>query len=462
MPAALRRIEHIVVVLMENRSFDHVLGYLSRPGGRADVDGIGDDAWRAAHANPGAGAPLAPFALNINAIPDPPHERDTIAMQIGTAGTPGSMQGFVRSYASRQPPPNDVSLVMGFYLAQDVPIADFFATQYAICDRWFAALPTGTQPNRLMAMSGTTARDVNAPVLLADQDLVYDWLTARSIPWRVYHHGVLPFFALMPKWQPVILHELAIEILGLHTRFRRYEHFARDVHADPTFPPVVFIEPEYTDGPHHAPDDDHPPTPIARGQAFLRSVYQALTANPERWHKTLLLITYDEHGGFYDHVPPLAIRTDPPLGHVYPSFETTGVRVPAFLVSPFVDPGAVVHTPLDHTALLAFLGERFDPGATYSPVVDARQGSLSRLANALTRTEPRTDIPVPPAMPAAVVPMAMRTALPLLRPTAMAPGAAANAHAFEAAAREMVRRNPLAALQLLPDLAMFREPPQAP
>ncbi len=424
MPADIRRIEHIVVVLIENRSFDHVLGYLSRPGGRTDVDGI---------------------------VPDPPHERDTIALQIGTIGTPNAMQGFVQSYARRQPPPPDESLVMGYYRAPDVPIADFFA-----------ALPTGTQPNRLMAMSGATARDVNAPVLLNDQDLVYDWLTARNIPWRVYHHGVLPFFALMPKWQPVILHELAVELLGLPTRFRRYQHFERDVHADPTFPPVVFIEPEYTDGPHHAPDDDHPPTPIARGQAFLRSVYQALTANPERWRRTLLLITYDEHGGFYDHVSPLVLRTDPPTPNAYPPFETTGVRVPAFLVSPFVEPGAVVHTPLDHTAMLAFLGERFDPGATYSPAVDARQGSLSRLATALTRTEPRTDIPVPPAMPAAVVPTALRAAFPLTRPPARAPEATANARAFDEAARAMVRQNPIAALQVLPELTPFREPPQAP
>ncbi len=462
MPADLSRIEHIIIVLMENRSFDHVLGYLSRPGGRSDVDGIGDDAWRAAHGNPGAGVSLTPFALTRAIIPDPPHERDTIAMQIGPAGTPDPMRGFVQSYASRQPPPDDISLVMGYYQAQDVPIADFFATQYAICDRWFAALPTGTQPNRLMAMSGTTARECNAPLLLEDQDLVYDWLTARGIPWRVYHHGVLPFFALMPKWQPVILHGLAVEILGLPTQFRRYAHFARDVQADPTFPPVVFIEPEYTDGPHHAPDDDHPPTPIAHGQAFLRSIYQALTAHPERWAKTLLLITYDEHGGFYDHVPPLALRTEPPPGHAYPPFETTGVRVPTFLVSPFVEPGAVVHTPLDHTALLAFLGERFDPGATYSPVVTARQGSLGRLADALTRSESRRDLPVPPTMPAAVLPMAMRATLPLSRPLAQAPEAAANAQAFEAAVREIVRRYPLTALQLLPELAPFRESPPAP
>ena len=97
MPADIQRLEHIVIVLMENRSFDHVLGYLSRPGGRGDVDGIGDDAWRAAHANPGPLAALTPFALRTDTIPDPPHERDTIALQIGPVGTPDAMRGFVQS-----------------------------------------------------------------------------------------------------------------------------------------------------------------------------------------------------------------------------------------------------------------------------------------------------------------------------------------------------------------------------
>src|SRR5262249_17825577 len=156
-------------------------------------------------------------------------------------------------------------------------------------------------------------------------------------------------------------------------------------------------------------------------------IYQALTANPERWSKTLLLITYDEHGGFFDHVPPLTLRTDPPTLNAYPPFETTGVRVPAFIVSPFVEPGAVVHAPLDHTAIRALPGGRFAPAPTSSPAADPRQGSLSRLAHALPRTEPRTDIPVPPAMPAAVVPPALRTTLPLTRPPTLAPGATANA-----------------------------------
>jgi phospholipase C len=182
MPTDLTRLETIIIVMMENRSFDHVLGYLSRSGGRADVDGIKDDAWCRAHENPGTLGSYPPFPLRRMEIPDPPHERDSIAMQIGP--TPGSdvwMRGFVQSYARRRPPPDDESLVMGFHGAADVPMADFFASEFLVCDHWFSALPTSTQPNRLMAMSGETTRDVNAPFLLDDQPLVYDWLNDRGI-----------------------------------------------------------------------------------------------------------------------------------------------------------------------------------------------------------------------------------------------------------------------------------------
>jgi phospholipase C len=254
---------------------------------------------------------------------------------------------------------------MGFYLAPQVPMADFFAREFSICDRWVASLPTGTQPNRLMAMSGMTTRDTNAPFLLTNQELVYDWLDRHSIRWRVYHRGPIPFFALMRRWQAEIAQDLAINLLGIHTRFRRYEYFDRDFYRDPTLPPVIFLEPEYTDGPHLTPNDDHPPTLITAGQAFLYSIYRTVMKRPDRWLKTLLVLTYDEHGGFFDHVPPLRLRTDPPPGHPYDPFETTGVRVPALLISPFVERGGVFSEPLDHTSLLGLLADRFTPGQAY-------------------------------------------------------------------------------------------------
>lgn len=460
MATDLKRIETIIITMMENRSFDHLLGYLSFLGGRRDVEGLKDQAWQQTQANPGTAAPVAPFALTRFDIPDPPHERDTIAIQIGALDTPACMRGFVQSYARRQPPPDDESLVMGYYRAQDVPMVDFFAREFAVCDHWFSALPTGTQPNRLMAMSGIAARDRNAPFLLTDQELVYDWLNQHGVSWRVYHQGPLPFFALMKKWQLPILHDLAIETLGLHTNFRRYEHFERDYHWDPTFPQVVFIEPEYTDGPHFAPNDDHPPTPIGPGQAFLHSIYRSLIRNPERWWKTVLLVTYDEHGGFFDHVPPERLQTDSPTGS-YPSFETTGVRVPGFVVSPFVEQGAVFSQSVDHTAILELLADCFTPGQVYSDAVARRSPPIARLARALTRADPRQDFPAAPVVSGAVAPAAVRAATAHVTTADLAPEAAANAEAFREAARTMVRDHPLVVGQVLPELLAFVGP-QAP
>jgi phospholipase C len=460
MATDLRRLETIIIVIMENRSFDHLLGYLSLAGGRTDVDGVKDEAWRLAHANPGTAGPVSPFALTQMGILDPPHEREPIAWQIGTAsGSPGPMMGFVQSYARRRPAPDDESLVMGFYRAPHVPMADFFAREFLICDHWFSSLPTGTQPNRLMAMSGIAAREDNAQFLLTDQELVYDWLDRHAVPWRVYHDGPLPFFALMERWQPEIAKDLAVDLLGIHTKFRRYEHFDRDFRRDPTLPPVIFVEPEFTDGPHVSPNDDHPPTSIADGQKFLYSIYQTLMRRPDRWSKTLLMVTYDEHGGFFDHVSPQPIRTDPPPGCAYEHgpFETTGVRVPAFLVSPFVERGRTFPELLDHTSLLGLLADRFTPGQPYSDAVARRSPPLSRLAAALTRDEPRTDLPAAPPGAQVTPPQVPRAAIPP-RPETQTPGAANNTQAFQAAARTMVQEHPLAAAQLLPELGHFVAP----
>ena len=98
--------------------------------------------------------------------------------------------------AHRTPPPDDESLVTGFYESGDVPMADFFAREFLVGDKWSCSLPTGTQPKRLMAMAGFCARDTNAPVLLDDQDLVYDWLDDHGVSWRVYHDEPLPFVCL--------------------------------------------------------------------------------------------------------------------------------------------------------------------------------------------------------------------------------------------------------------------------
>ena len=437
MPAALELIDTIVVVILENRSFDHMLGYLNLPGpGRLPLEGLqSDPQWLQQHANSG----VQPFEFSVQHIDDPPHEHATIALQIGSPAAVGGsfpMNGFVESYLTRHPPPTDKRQVMGYYTAQDVPAFDFFARNYTVCDHWFSSLPTGTQANRLMAMSGTTSIIDNAPLFLPDQSLVYDWLTDRKVSWCIYQSGdFLPFFALMRRWQDEIATSLALDALvpHAHPRFRRYRNFARDWTTEQNMPSVIFIEPEYTDGPHIAPNDDHPPTGIAPGQALLTEIYRTLISNPPRWARTLMLVTYDEHGGFYDHVSPLNIPS-PIAGHgPTPVFLSTGVRVPGFVISPLVDPGTVYSRPLDHTSVLQLLADKY-AGGLYSPEVHDRQPSLSRLSDAITRTAPRTDLPQPPTVEAVAV------ASPTL--PQRAPGASANAAAFRLAAAKIAADHP--------------------
>jgi phospholipase C len=437
MPVGLELIDTIVVVILENRSFDHMLGYLNLPGsGRIALEGLQSDTqWLEQHASSG----VEPFALSVQQIDDPPHEQATIAVQIGSPRIPGGshpMNGFVESYLMRHPPPADKRLVMGYYAAPEVPAFDFFARTYTVCDHWFSSLPTGTQANRLMAMSGATSLIDNAPLFLPDQPLVYDWLTDHNVSWCSYQSGdFLPFFALMKRWQNEIATSLALDALvpHAHPRFRRYRNFARDWTTEQNMPSVIFIEPEYTDGPHSAPNDDHPPTGISRGQALVTDIYAALISNRARWARTLMLLTYDEHGGFFDHVSPLNIPT-PLAGHGPASvFLTTGVRVPAFVISPLVDPATVYSKPLDHTSMLQLLADKFADGV-YSPEVYARQPSLSRLSEAITRAAPRMDAPAPPALQAVAVatpPAPQR-----------APGANANAAAFRLAATKIAADHP--------------------
>jgi phospholipase C len=186
---------------------------------------------------------------------------------------------------------------------------------------------------------------------------------------------------------------------------------------DATFPQVIFVEPTYTDAPHWGfPSDDHPPSSVAWGQAFLLKVYLGL-ATSKHWPRSALVVTYDEHGGFFDHFSPIALRTNPPQAADYPPFESSGVRVPGMVISPFVDERTVFHDNLDNISILKLLGEKCG-GGSYSPAVTERK--VQSLSEVFNRSSPRTDIPSPP------------------RPSAISPIGSANVVAMHAAAQRMM------------------------
>jgi phospholipase C len=396
--AKLDAINTIVVVMMENRSFDHMLGYLSLPPfNRTDVDGLkNDSAWLAQFTNYDNGRAIPPvLSTDPYDMPDdfdPPHERSNMAANLGTLQNNAyPMNGFVSAIPSSVSTNPDVrKLVMSYFGAEQVPMSHFFAQNFAICDRWFSALPAGTQPNRLMSVSGETMIDVNHSIL-PTQGLVYDWLTAHGVSWRVYHQGI-PFFTMMLKWVSEIL---------LSNHFRPFNNLASDLmNSSPDdLPQVIFVEPTYQDAPHLGfATDEHAPSGVSNGQEFLMQVYNALVNSPF-WDNSLMIVDYDENGAFFDHVTPPMIPTAAQPGAVWsdPSaFISLGPRIPAYVISPFVKPGSVYHGILDHTSVLKLIGEKFGANGSYSPLVDARP--VQSISDMLNFSGPVANAPGAPPM----------------------------------------------------------------
>jgi phospholipase C len=362
----LERVEHVVVLMLENRSFDHMLGYLSLEAGRSDIDGL-----RAEMANEYGGRSYAVHHLDRTAflpVEDPDHSGEATAVQI--AG--GTMSGFVDSFAAklaqRGASDRDPGLVMGYYNAADLPVYDHLATEFCVCDRWHASVPGATWPNRLYALSGRAdgSRDdkPSGQAPLYDIPSFFRHLDAHHVSWRWYSYdpGILRCvdrhywlshyerFAYVDKsklsWQS------RAEELPVIDQWSR--SFIEDA-ARGSLPALSWIDPNFKDLNLYGGDsnDDHPPSDVRDGQQLVLAVYHALASSPQ-WGKTLLVVTYDEHGGFYDHVPP------PPAEDDHPElFGQYGIRVPALVVSPLVGRGSVSHTLFDHTSIIKTILLRF-------------------------------------------------------------------------------------------------------
>lgn len=435
-------IKTIVIVMLENRSFDNVLGHLSlsKFDGRTDVDGLRDLPTTNAYDNFYDMQGYKPFATADTAFKhDLPHDRDLIATQLDVHGGQATMGGFVASYIAStasvvaKPPP------MGFLRPKSVPMSRFLAQEYVLCDQWFAPLPAGTQPNRAMAFSGTTLIDNNVNGIIPSGPLVLDWLTAHHATWRVYHHG-LSFFLLFGRFDD-----------ALGPNFRSIRQLAQDFgdDTDQAFPDVIFVEPEYYDSPvhlGHVPNDNHPPLPIGPGEMLLHQIYLALVRS-NRWANTLLLVTYDEHGGFFDHVEPRKVTMVPPADARFSArFVTTGVRVPGFVVSPLMPRGTVCHAFLDHTSILQFFAEKFaGTPRGYSDAVSARLDQGIQSLSVALAGEPGGTRPPPPTKIVATTVVGTDD-----RPSV-------NQIAFDDAARRCLAHDSNLALARFPELAGLPE-----
>ena len=449
--AILDQIQTIVIVMMENRSFDHVLGHLSmaRFGNRKDVTGLVDPETNLDYTNFLDGEGYQPFELEDGPLlHDLPHSRNLVATQLGTPGAPFTMSGFAEAYylatgSKVKDPPS-----MGFLSPGDVLMSNFLAMQYAVCDNWFAPLPTDTQPNRSVAYTGYSLIDDTKPrpIPTVKESFIFEWLNTHNVNWRVYHCGI-SFFTLFDRFH---------DVLG--PNFRSFRQLPGDFAAESVseMPQVIFIEPEYSDSPVHfgwTPNDNHPPTPIGPGEHFLRDIYNLLTKDPAKWNRTLLITTHDEHGGFFDHVLPLAIPTPIPTGALFSAgFESTGPRVPALIASPWISPGTVFQGAMDHTSILQLLSEKFAGTPDYNDEVKRRrelgiQSVLQVLSQA--PAEARRDIPSPPAD---IIGSSVE-----LKPMTDPQIQTDSQQAFTAAAKKLIAYDRKLALEKYPELAHLPE-----
>jgi len=363
--SGLGRIEHIVVLMLENRSFDHMLGYLSLEGGRDDVDGLAPGM-----ANEHGGRQYPIHHLAATYFPDERWDPEHTAAATDRQINGGAMDGFSASYAqtlaARGVKDGDPGVVMGYYKASDLPVFDHFAEQFCVCDRWHSSVAGATWPNRLYALTGSGAGSRDDPkVPIYHQHSFVRNLDAAAVSWRWYSHDVATLRLADVKYRVGHREHFAyLQKLKLvfKTRGRGLLYLNEDAASfleDAAYgqlPAVSWIDPNFKDfnliG--SPPNDDHPPSDVTHGQELALLVYNALASGP-LWDRTLLLVFYDEHGGFFDHVaPPVGPPDDDPN-----TFTSYGVRVPAFVVSPWVEPGSVCHTLFDHAAIPKTILQRF-------------------------------------------------------------------------------------------------------
>lgn len=417
-------IDHVIMVLFENRSFDHLLGWMSHPkyGGNPAIEGLAGDIDPAtgelipdAYRNPALLQTFRPFFAETDEplASDLPHGRDEVKTQMAHSDVTGqyTMRGFAASYFHENPVQAGPFVTkpdcMRMLAPSAIPVTSFLARNYCVCDHWFTPIPTDTHPNRMMALAGYTEIEGTSS-LEPDQYLMVDWAEDNGIPWRVYSDDFSFMMCMVTKGlkPPRGLGVLAQRAQPNGT-YRSFSSFAHDYQFDDDFPAITFIEPAFSDDPFAMePNDNHAPLPMGPGESFLLKLYNVFFGTPkarERFGRTLVVVYYDEHGGFFDHVPPLVLPTSSGRSGSSPiwgSFGTTGPRVPGIVISPRVNPG-VFKGNLDHTSILRFLGERFGNGKEFSPEVTARHANvgaaLRSLGDVVDRDSPRT-VPQPPVV----------------------------------------------------------------
>jgi phospholipase C len=441
--------EHVIVLALENRSFDQLLGYLPHPDPTFDgLKGAGP------YTNPGWDNGPAVAASNTAKIflpVDPDHSHDAVMEQLGvkTDGDVPNMQGFVTSYErkgrglapaqfegllaplidwwnSRKAKPTPITgrgpLIMQSQDPGNVPVLSTLALQFGVCTRWFCPVPGETWPNRNFLHAATSDGETNIDPRFYDNPTIFELLEKASKTWHIYYDDTPQVWAFHELWEDD----------ARQANWFEFPNFAKHV-ADDQLPHYSFIEPNHRPAVHPLDLDQtfsggssgkgnsqHPgnnlvtdaqydtfvptgPTDFKQAEQLIANIYETLRANPAVFEKTVLLITYDEHGGFYDHVPPptdakpVGEKQNPAtdLMHLLYrrksskfGFTMLGPRVPAVVVSPYINAGTVDTVVRDHSAVPATVRQLFAPD---QPPLTARDAAQTPFTTLLNRDQPRKD-----------------------------------------------------------------------
>ncbi len=397
----LAGVQHIVQLMLENRSFDHMLGFLypdrSGPNGQPFEGLLGSES-----NDDGSGQPVTVFQIDASVTgayfmpgADPGEGYANTNVQLFGSGKPPdpptpTMTGFVASFDSAIPfdqrsgmsvqAGTTANSIMGVFPPSALPVLSGLARGFAVCDHWYSSVPTETFPNRTFACAATSQGHMNDATSSFTVQSIFGLMTAHNVTWKIYGYDA----------EPLTRGNFPDTVDAPEANFGKFPDFQADAAAG-QLPAYSFLEPSWGS----TGNSQHPNYDVALGEAFILQVYQAVRNGPG-WASTLLIITYDEHGGCYDHVPPPGGATPPDstVGEFGFDFTRFGLRIPAVLVSPLIPAGTIFRvpdgsTPIDHTSVLKTIEQRWG-----LPALTARDAAAPGLGGVLTLTTPRTDDPL--------------------------------------------------------------------
>lgn len=398
----LQAIRHIVQLMLENRSFDQVLGFLYWDNGNKSPTDQPFEGLTGDESNPDdAGREVKVYKVDHTAphpylMPgaDPGEGFHNTNYQLFSTDDPehgaipankGFVINFKAAIASDQAkhfqdtlPGTDPSEIMGMYTPEMLPVMSGLAKGFAVCDHWFSSAPTQTIPNRAFAAAATSQGHLDNQVKVFTCPSIFGQLSKKNIDWAIYGYNRDPLTRL--DYTDI---QTADE-----SHFGHFRDFQERTAAG-TLPAYTFLEPSFGS----SGNSQHPNYDVALGEQLIHDVYYTLRGGPH-WNDTLLLITYDEHGGNYDHVAPPwgAVPPDNSVGEWGFDFTRFGVRIPALLVSPRIAPGTVFRAKrgtIDHTSVLKTIELRWG----LDPLTE-RDKAAPDLGDVLTLATARTDDPL--------------------------------------------------------------------